>query len=226
MPSSSILTRYQSVQWVGIEKTKSGTDMQFLAIVPAQNIFSSKLHTHRSYLPMPKSPSFPLYFRVHGESVLFGGLVRYVESERNNFLREVSSFPANNQLALGKLREKLCDIAPESREHLLLFVNVTTGTCSLIMVALRFLSRYLVCKRLWLDDGVILSAMVSDHPHPYRRLAHTISSFSILLSLWLLAGVWIFPNLCILLKIKTNPPLSATERPWETYLGCFNHENS
>lgn len=61
-------------------------------------------------------------------------------------------------LTLGKLREKLCNIAPESRQRRMFIVNVTTATISIVTVSLRFLSRFLVCKRIWLDDAIILSA--------------------------------------------------------------------
>lgn len=145
--------------------------MQLAVIVPARNISSSKLHNPRSYLPMPESASLSRDFRVYGEAVLFGRLVRYVEFERDHCLPQLSPFPADHQLALGKLREKICNIVPASRERTMLVINVITGTLSLVAVSMRFISRYLVCKRLWFDDGIILSAMVSYSCRPYEDIS-------------------------------------------------------
>jgi hypothetical protein len=107
---------------------------------------------------------------VYGEGVLFGRFVRYVERERDHYLHQFSPFPADHQLALGKIREQICHIAPASKEHTMLVINAATGTLSLAAVSMRFISRYFVCKRLWLDDGIILSAVVSYFSYPYEYI--------------------------------------------------------
>jgi hypothetical protein len=43
----------------------------------------------------------------------------------------------------------------------MLIINLVTVTLSFVAVSLRLMSRCLVSKRIWIDDGIILSAMVS-----------------------------------------------------------------
>ena len=81
----------------------------------------------------------------------------------------ISNFPADQHLVLGKLRDKICKRPPQSRERPLLAVNVAMGTLSLLLVSLRVLSRYLVSKRIWIDDSIILATMVGAHRHWQTR---------------------------------------------------------
>jgi hypothetical protein len=144
---------------------------------------------------MPESASVYIYFRVHGDALPSGRPVMYVQSARYYLLPYTF---ANRSLALGKLREKLCNIAPQSRERSMVLINITMGTLSLLAVSLRLTSRYLVCKRLWWEDGIILAAMASYFRYSYERKAYDLSRFLIFLLLGSLAGVWILPNICMI----------------------------
>lgn len=85
----------------------------------------------------------------------------YVQVRRTDSLGPIPCLLANRWLALGKLREELCDLPIESKARSMLIINVVTVTISLVAVLLRLLSRFLVSKRIWIDDGIIVSAMVS-----------------------------------------------------------------
>ena len=135
--------------------------MQFAVIVPTRDLSSSELHIQRSRLPMPESSSFRLYRRLLDRALLFSRPTMYVQCRRVFSLSPILRLLANHWLALGKLREELCDLPIESKARPMLIINLVTVTLSFVAVSLRLMSRCLVSKRIWIDDGIILSAMVS-----------------------------------------------------------------
>lgn len=135
--------------------------MQFAVIMPTGDFSRSELHIQRSCLPMPESSSFRLYCRLLNRALLFSRPTMYVQCRRVYSLSPILHLPANHLLALGKLREELCDLPIESKARPMLIINIVTVTLSFVAVSLRLMSRCLVSKRIWIDDGIILSAMVS-----------------------------------------------------------------
>jgi hypothetical protein len=82
------------------------------------------------------------------------------------YVKYIHLFPFRTWLigyaALGQFRDKLCGRLPESRQLLMLVVNTAMGALSTLVVALRLLSRFLVSKKIWVDDYFIMSAVVSE----------------------------------------------------------------
>jgi hypothetical protein len=58
-------------------------------------------------------------------------------------------------LDLQRLQAQVCGLKPESKQSLLLTANLVTSILALIAIVLRLGSRYLVSKRIWVDDIVI-----------------------------------------------------------------------
>ena len=61
---------------------------------------------------------------------------------------------------LGKLRQQVCELKPESRSREILVVYLVLSSLALVAVVLRLLSRLLISKTLYSDDLAILGAIV------------------------------------------------------------------
>ena len=142
--------------------------------MPTRNFSSSKLHIQRPRLSMPESNSFRRDCRLLDTALHFSRPTMYVQFRRTDSLGPIPCLLANRWLALGKLREELCDLPIESKARSMLIINVVTVTISIVAVLLRLLSRFLVSKRIWIDDGIIVSAMVSPFSARLDRKALTM----------------------------------------------------
>jgi hypothetical protein len=68
-------------------------------------------------------------------------------------------------LAMSKLEATMCDKPDESRQTLLFTVDMVSFSLQTVFVSLRIITRWVVQRHLWIDDWLLLGAMVSyDNP--------------------------------------------------------------